>query len=208
MHQSCQLSLLHQWHPCHTIATALEGEQKKQVRTNRISPPPLPPVSSANEAPLPCTLSKAAGSLARLLFRSSSGSSSLSVLWASKGSASRGSPGFVPPVPDPANSHPHQTAISPDPAKVQTHIRLQFHQILQIHSHIRLQFHQILQIHSHIRLQFHQILQCTPTSDCNFTRSCQSTATSDCKSTPTSDCNFTRSCKSTPTSACNFTRPG
>jgi len=111
---SCHLSLVHRWHPRHYIATALEGEQDKQVRTKRISPAPLPPVSSANEAPLPCTLSKAAGSLARLLFSSSSGSSSLSVLWASKGSASRGSPGFVPPVPDPANPHPHQTAISPN----------------------------------------------------------------------------------------------
>ena len=90
----------------HNSNTALEGEQKTQVRTKQISPPPLPPVSSANEAPLPCTLSKAAGSLARLLFRSSSGSSSLSVLWASKGSASKGSPGFVPPVPDPAKKTP------------------------------------------------------------------------------------------------------
>ena len=51
-------------------------------------PAPSPPVSSAKEASLPCTLSKAAGFLALLLCISSSGSSSLSVLKASLGSVS------------------------------------------------------------------------------------------------------------------------
>lgn len=71
------------------------------IRVLNHEPAPSPPVSWAKEASLPCTLSKAAGSLARLLCSSSSGSSSLSVLKASLGSVSWGSPGLVPPVPDP-----------------------------------------------------------------------------------------------------------